>query len=126
MGAHKETHRPERSVSGGQRSPRPRRCAKSDAKDDVERLFPRLRDDAARLRAILDIENIAIWIPVHRFFESACHHARGRLVLLSIIDVADGSLRWLGLIGIVPLLTGLAGNCPVYTLLGFDTRQLPM
>ncbi len=32
-----------------------------------------------------------------------------------------GPLGWWGLIGLVPLATGLAGNCPLYSLLGFNT-----
>lgn len=27
-----------------------------------------------------------------------------------------------GLIGVIPLVTGLVGYCPTYTLLGIDTR----
>lgn len=29
--------------------------------------------------------------------------------------------NWVGWIGILPLLTGLLGNCPAYTLLGVST-----
>lgn len=29
--------------------------------------------------------------------------------------------NWVGWIGIVPLVTGLIGNCPLYTLLGLST-----
>lgn len=29
--------------------------------------------------------------------------------------------NWLGAIGIIPLLTGLIGICPIYTLLGINT-----
>ncbi|MFM2300891.1 MAG: hypothetical protein RLZZ84_627 [Pseudomonadota bacterium] len=32
----------------------------------------------------------------------------------------SGTTAW-GWIGIVPLLTGLAGNCPVYSILGIST-----
>lgn len=35
-----------------------------------------------------------------------------------------GPLGWWGAIGIVPLATGLMGNCPVYSLLGFNTHPL--
>jgi hypothetical protein len=38
------------------------------------------------------------------------------LALLSLVVLLDGSLRWLSLIGFVPLITGLAGWCPAYTL----------
>ncbi|SDB74680.1 YgaP family membrane protein [Belnapia rosea] len=35
-----------------------------------------------------------------------------------------GPLGWWGLIGLVPLATGLIGNCPVYSLLGVNTCPL--
>jgi hypothetical protein len=38
------------------------------------------------------------------------------LAILSAIFWLEGSLRWLGLIGLVPLITGLAGWCPAYTV----------
>ena len=41
------------------------------------------------------------------------------LGLLSIIFIGPKTL-W-GLLGLVPLLTGLAGRCPLYTLLGIKT-----
>jgi hypothetical protein len=31
---------------------------------------------------------------------------------------------WLGLIGLVPLLTAFVGSCPLYSLLGFSTCPL--
>ena len=34
---------------------------------------------------------------------------------------ADATYRWAYLIGIVPLVTGLAGTCPAYRLFGFST-----
>lgn len=43
------------------------------------------------------------------------------LVLLSLIFILEGTARWWGLVGIVPLLTGTLGWCPLYTLLGLDT-----
>ena len=43
------------------------------------------------------------------------------IVLLSLIFVLEGNLRWIGLIGLVPLLTGLAGSCPAYSLFGIKT-----
>ena len=33
----------------------------------------------------------------------------------------EGAYRWAYLIGIVPLLTGLLGTCPIYTILGMNT-----
>jgi hypothetical protein len=43
------------------------------------------------------------------------------LALLSIVFVGPQTL-W-GLIGIVPLLTGLVGYCPLYSLLGINSRR---
>lgn len=37
-------------------------------------------------------------------------------VILSLVALLEGRLRWLGLLGLVPLITGLAGWCPAYTL----------
>jgi hypothetical protein len=34
---------------------------------------------------------------------------------------AFGPIGWWGLIGSIPLLTGLAGSCPLYTLFGMNT-----
>ena len=42
------------------------------------------------------------------------------VVLLSLTFVGPHSL--FGLIGIVPLATGLVGFCPLYRLLGLSTR----
>ncbi len=41
------------------------------------------------------------------------------VVLLSLVVVGPKSL-W-GLVGLVPLLTGLAGFCPAYRVVGIDT-----
>ena len=43
------------------------------------------------------------------------------LILLSLPLWLDSPWRWLGLIGIMPLVTGLAGRCPGYCLLGLGT-----
>ncbi|WP_114392617.1 YgaP family membrane protein [Oleisolibacter albus] len=43
------------------------------------------------------------------------------LVLLSLLLVLEGDARWFGLIGLVPLATGLMRWCPLYTLLGIKT-----
>lgn len=44
------------------------------------------------------------------------------LVLLSLVFVGPQTM-W-GLIGIVPLVTGLVGVCPVYSLLGIKTCSI--
>lgn len=41
------------------------------------------------------------------------------LVLLSLVFV--GPQTWWGLIGLVPLVTGLVGSCPIYSVLGIST-----
>lgn len=41
---------------------------------------------------------------------------------LSLVFVGPQSL-W-GLVGIVPLVTGLAGTCPLYSILGLSTCPL--
>ncbi|MGE0551814.1 MAG: DUF2892 domain-containing protein [Gemmatimonadales bacterium] len=45
------------------------------------------------------------------------------LVLLSLVFVGPKTL-W-GLLGAVPLVTGLLGSCPLYTLLGVSTCPTP-
>ena len=39
-------------------------------------------------------------------------------VLLLLVVLLEGSLRWWGLVGVIPLFTGLARYCPLYSLLG--------
>lgn len=41
--------------------------------------------------------------------------------LLSLFVILDGNARWLGLIGLVPLLTAGMQFCPLYTVLGIRT-----
>jgi hypothetical protein len=43
------------------------------------------------------------------------------LALLAFALVSASPYSWLGYIGVIPLLTALAGNCPVYSLLGVST-----
>ena len=43
------------------------------------------------------------------------------VALLSAVFLVDSNARWLGLIGLVPLATGLIRWCPAYALLGTDT-----
>lgn len=40
-------------------------------------------------------------------------------VVILALGVAYGS--WWGLVGLIPVATGLAGFCPLYALLGIDT-----
>jgi hypothetical protein len=41
--------------------------------------------------------------------------------LLSLLFLLKGDARLLGLIGILPLATGLVGYCPLYSVLGLNT-----
>jgi hypothetical protein len=43
------------------------------------------------------------------------------LGLLSLLFLLEGSSRYWGLVGLVPLATGLFRFCPAYTLLGVNS-----
>ncbi len=43
------------------------------------------------------------------------------VALLATILLIEGPWQWIGLIGLVPLLTGLVGTCPLYRIFGFST-----
>jgi hypothetical protein len=43
------------------------------------------------------------------------------LSILSLIYFLDGPIRFIGLIGIIPLATGLIGYCHMYTILGISS-----
>ena len=43
------------------------------------------------------------------------------VVLLATIFLIEGSAQWIGLVGLVPLFTGLFGTCPLYRLFGIST-----
>ena len=45
----------------------------------------------------------------------------GAALLAMFFLYPDASWRYWTLLGIVPLVTGLVGSCPVYTLLGMST-----
>lgn len=45
----------------------------------------------------------------------------GLALILGFFLNPDGAYRWLYLIGIVPLATGLMGSCPLYSIFGFNT-----
>ena len=44
--------------------------------------------------------------------------------LLALTLFLEGNARWWGLVGLVPLLTGIAGSCPMYSMLGLSTCPL--
>jgi len=43
------------------------------------------------------------------------------LGLLSLVFILEGNARWWGLVGLLPLVTGLIGWCALYVPLGIDT-----
>lgn len=43
------------------------------------------------------------------------------VVLLSLVLLLEAPARWWGLVGLVPLLTGLFSFCPLYTLMGISS-----
>jgi Protein of unknown function (DUF2892) len=43
------------------------------------------------------------------------------VVLLSLLFFVQGNLRWVGLVGIVPLATALMGWCPLYSVFGISS-----
>ncbi|MFP5344680.1 MAG: DUF2892 domain-containing protein [Gammaproteobacteria bacterium] len=43
------------------------------------------------------------------------------VVLLSLLFVLEGNMRYLGLIGIIPIVTAAVSWCPVWALLGINT-----
>ena len=45
------------------------------------------------------------------------------VALLSLILFLSGGIRWIGLIGLIPLITGLVGYCPIYSLLKIRTNE---
>ncbi len=45
----------------------------------------------------------------------------GLALIAAYFFTSGGGYHWLYLIGIVPLVTGLIGTCPVYSLLGIST-----
>jgi len=45
------------------------------------------------------------------------------VVLLSLTFLLDGGARWIGLIGVVPLFTGLTRWCPAYSWFGINTCE---
>ena len=44
--------------------------------------------------------------------------------LLSLFFILEGSMKFLGLIGIVPIATALMGWCPLYSVIGVNTCPL--
>ncbi len=45
------------------------------------------------------------------------------LAVLSVLFMLDGGIRYIGLLGFVPLLTGIVGWCPLYSAFRVSTRR---
>ncbi|HJW81542.1 MAG TPA: DUF2892 domain-containing protein [Acidiferrobacterales bacterium] len=45
------------------------------------------------------------------------------LALLGLVFVLEGNARWWGLVGLLPLLTGITGYCPAYLPFGISTKK---
>ncbi|WAM33874.1 YgaP family membrane protein [Caldicellulosiruptor morganii] len=45
------------------------------------------------------------------------------IVLLSLLFIVKSNAKYWGLIGLVPLITGLIGYCPLYTIFGINTLK---
>lgn len=43
------------------------------------------------------------------------------LALLTLLFVLEGDMRYIGLVGIVPLATAAMRSCPLYSLFGMST-----
>ena len=43
------------------------------------------------------------------------------LALLTLLFVLEGDMRYIGLVGIVPLATAAMRRCPLYSLFGMST-----
>jgi hypothetical protein len=47
------------------------------------------------------------------------------IALLAWAWTGQSSIHWLGLLGVVPILTALVGFCPLYAVLGIRTCAAP-
>ena len=45
------------------------------------------------------------------------------IVLLLMVVLTEGPWRWLGLIGIIPIVTAAVSFCPVWRLFGINTQE---
>jgi hypothetical protein len=55
--------------------------------------------------------------------DRVCRIALGLILLSLILLHPQEPWHYLGFIGLVPLATGLAASCPLYTLFGWSTCQ---
>ena len=58
------------------------------------------------------------------FRDRAIRIAAGILLLALAVFKPDWSFSWLGWIGVVPVVTGIWGWCPLYKVLGINTGDV--
>ena len=46
------------------------------------------------------------------------------LIAFALFGPAEIGWKWVGFIGVVPILTAFVGVCPAYSLFGIRTRQV--
>ena len=46
------------------------------------------------------------------------------VVILGLFGAVDPPLKYLTLLGLIPVGTALTGNCPMYSLFGFSTCRV--
>ncbi len=47
------------------------------------------------------------------------------VMILGLYGALEPPLRYLTLVGLIPLGTAILGSCPLYTMLGMSTRRKP-
>lgn len=45
------------------------------------------------------------------------------VALFSLMIFLHGNLKWLGLLGLIPLFTAMVGVCPLYSILHISTKR---
>ena len=45
------------------------------------------------------------------------------VILLLVLFFVQSGIRWIGLLGIVLLVTAFLGSCPIYSVLGMNTKE---
>lgn len=45
------------------------------------------------------------------------------VAILSLLVFLNGPIRWIGLVGLIPLVTGIINFCPIYAVLGISTKK---
>ena len=45
------------------------------------------------------------------------------VALFSLMILLRGNLKWLGLLGLIPLFTAIIGVCPLYSILHISTKR---